>query len=49
MTALPQDQALAQRADLAAENARLRTELLTKPIDFTLLREEIDTRLEQAN
>ena len=23
--------------------------LLTKPIDFTLLREEIDTRLEQAN
>ena len=25
------------------------TGLLTKPIDFTLLREEIDTRLEQAN
>jgi DNA-binding NtrC family response regulator len=23
--------------------------LLTKPIDFTLLREEIDTRLEQAS
>ena len=25
------------------------TGLLTKPIDFTLLREEIDTRLEKAN
>lgn len=25
------------------------TGLLTKPIDFTLLREEIDTRLERAN
>jgi CheY-like chemotaxis protein len=25
------------------------TGLLTKPIDFTLLREEIDTRLQQAN
>ena len=25
------------------------TGLLTKPIDFTLLREEIDTRLDQAN
>ena len=25
------------------------TGLLTKPIDFTLLREEIDTRLEQAD
>ena len=25
------------------------TGLLTKPIDFTLLREEIDTRLEQAS
>ncbi len=26
-----------------------RERLLTKPIDFTLLREEIDTRLERAN
>jgi len=25
------------------------TGLLTKPIDFTLLRQEIDTRLEQAS